>query len=128
MAAAAKVGYWPIPLQKSKIEELRNLAPNGASSEVSAVENGRIFQCVAPTDLPDGLIFRIGVKSFTRKYFSFSEMEIGLYAKPSRLDKRDVRVVTNVRRDAMDAGCARDDVRLLRGRRSRVVLTPLGWR
>jgi hypothetical protein len=83
---------------------------------------------LSPIDLPDGLIFRIGVKSFTRKYFSFSEMEIGLYAKPSRLDKRDVRVVTNVRRDAMDAGCARDDVRLLRGRRSRVVLTPLGWR
>ena len=42
------------------------------------------------------------------------------------LNKRGVRVVTNVRRDAMDAN-ALSDVQCASGRPSRVVLTPLGW-
>jgi hypothetical protein len=39
-----------------------------------------------------------------------------------------IAIVTNAGRNAVDAGCAFDERRLARGRRSRVVLTPRRWR
>ena len=46
--------------------------------------------------------------------------------RSSRLGKRGERVVTIVRRDAMDAGVSSDE-RHERVRQRRVVLAPLGW-
>jgi hypothetical protein len=54
-------------------------------------------------DLPDDLIFRIRVKPLREKYFSSVFRKIMSLIRASRLDKRDVRVVTNVRRGAVDA-------------------------
>jgi hypothetical protein len=92
--------------------------------------NGRreasTFQSIAPTDLPDGLIFRIRVKRPRKKYFAFTEIEIGLYAAPSRALEGRVAIVTNVVRDAMDVQAAQD-VRGRCGRRNRVVLISRRW-
>ena len=41
-----------------------------------------IFQSVTPTDLPDGLIFRIRVKPCHEKYFAFTEMQITCMTLP----------------------------------------------
>jgi hypothetical protein len=58
-------------------------------------------------------------------FFRFSR-NCALYpANPTQ--QRGGRVVTNARRDAMDADALRDE-RCRRGRRSRVVLAPQGWR
>jgi hypothetical protein len=50
--------------------------PVNACVEESSEE--QIFQSVAPTDLPVGLIFRIRVKRAREKYFAFPEMKINL--------------------------------------------------
>jgi hypothetical protein len=42
------------------------------------------------------------IAASAKKYLSFAFSEIMISSAPSRLDKRDVRVVTNVRQDAMD--------------------------
>ena len=62
-------------------------------------------------DLPVGQSHTNPVKPAREKYSSFVFQKIMIIVTVSRLDKRDVRVVTNVGRDAMDAGCARDEAR-----------------
>jgi hypothetical protein len=55
--------------------------------------------------LPDGLIFRIHVKPSCEKYSSSVFRKIMALLRATRLDRRGVRVVTNARRDAVDASC-----------------------
>ena len=73
-------------------------------------------------------IYRIYVKSQNQKYFAFPERQIRgtSIAIPSRSEGR-IMIVTNVGRDAVDAGSA-DNERRESVRRSRVVLTPRCWR
>src|SRR5262249_23931373 len=63
------------------------------------------------------LLRKILIFRFSGKYGSF---------RPSRPGKRGVRVVTDGGRVAMDVGALSDGQRVS-GRRSRVVLAPLGW-
>ena len=62
------------------------------------------------------------------QHFSFVFSEVMPSSAPSRLKKRGVsRTSRYARRDAVDADVSRDE-RCRRGRRSRVVLAPQGWR
>src|SRR6266404_1869146 len=67
------------------------------------------------------------VQPLLQKYFPSHLTQIGslICTVPSR--KRGVAHVTNVGRDAVDAGSALDET-CCSGRRSRVVLTPRCWR
>ena len=66
------------------------------------------------------------VKSLRIKIFCFRFSENRCIDRSSRLGKRGERVVTIVRRDAMDAK-ALSDVQCVSVPRRRVVLAPLGW-
>jgi hypothetical protein len=68
-----------------------------------------------------------GVQISAKKYSDFPKLQINLYPWTSRLSEGRFAIVTNVRRDAVDADSAFDEWRE-GGRRSRVVLTPRRWR
>jgi hypothetical protein len=57
------------------------------------------------------LIFRNRVKPRNQKYFCFRPTQISSLIRTSRSDKRGVAHVTNVGRDAVDAGSACDEWR-----------------
>ena len=60
---------------------------------------------VLPTDLPDRQSLRIPVQPHHQKYFAFSETQISRTVRPSRFPQEGrIAIVTNVERDAMDAG------------------------
>jgi hypothetical protein len=56
-------------------------------------------------------------------YFSFDPNHFYIRRRSVPMQGR-IAIVTDAGRDAVDAGCAFDEMRLARGRRSRVVLTP----
>jgi hypothetical protein len=56
------------------------------------------LQSLVPTDLPDGLNFRIRVKSACGKYFAFTEIKFSLYSHRPAPQEGRFAIVTDVGR------------------------------
>src|SRR5215469_11745628 len=101
---SARIAYWiqkmPVPQRDSRIRDA--------------------------FDLPDGQSHSNLVKPPAQKYISSVFRKSCLYPTRPASMKRGERVVTIVRRDAMDARVSSDEGCGC-GRRNRVVLAPLGW-
>jgi hypothetical protein len=109
-----------------RIKDLETKAPLGdlpaMANQIRTIE----LRQINPTG-KSLLIFRNGVKTLLQKYFCFRLTQISSLIRPVLSRKRGVAHVTNVGRDAVDAGGAFDE-RRRSVRRSRVVLTPRCWR
>jgi hypothetical protein len=82
---------------------------------------------VPPADLPDGLSGDMSVQPHLQKYSASRLTQINSISPAVPSLRGALAIVTDVGRDAVDAGSALDE-RCCSVRRSRVVLTPRCWR
>ena len=83
--------------------------------------------CVLPDEQINARGVGLRVHPRQQKYFSSRLPQIKFRFAPCRLSEGRFAIVTDVRRDAVDADALADE-RRDGGRRSRVVLTPRRWR
>ena len=110
------------------------ISPSALAAALPGKADRPVAHHQAPTDLPDGLIFRNRVKPSLEKYFALSEYKSVVGSPPSRsLQEGRIAIVTDVGRGMRwTRGCsarlAAPTKAFLADERSRAVPTPRCWR